>query len=190
MLVNIDHLYIYIRPILESDIDQIMSIEEQSFGKHHWSKNAFINELNNQSAKYFLASLEINNESKVIGYIGYWLIGEEGHITTLAIDHNFRRRHIADILLYYLIKDACKSNVNWLTLEVRASNTSAIYLYNKFNFKQLGIRKNYYQDNNEDGIIYWTENINNESYQILIESIFSNILSNNTNVDKLQYINN
>ena len=60
-----------------------------------------------------------------------------------------------------------EKKIKYITLEVRASNEKAKRLYEKFGFKSLGVRKKYYQDNNEDAIIMWTENIFNESYKEL-----------------------
>ena len=173
-----------IRLSKKEDIEQLYSIETTAYGKSHWSKDSFLNELNSNYSKIFVA--EIPNINKIIGYAGYWLIGFEGHITTIAIDANFRRRHVADILLYNIIKDAIANNIKWLTLEVRASNIPALCLYNKFKFNQLGIRKKYYQDNNEDAIILWTDDISDKSYQILIDSIYSNI-QNDSDADIFQY---
>lgn len=65
------------------------------------------------------------------------------------------------------MKNVTKKKIKYITLEVRASNEKAKRLYEKFGFKSLGVRKKYYQDNNEDAIIMWTENIFNESYKEL-----------------------
>ena len=84
---------------------------------------------------------------------------EEAHITNIAVAPEFRRKHIGEALLRKTI-DVCYSNmVKYITLEVRVSNTPAIGLYEKYGFKSFGTRKGYYQDNNEDALIMWTENI-------------------------------
>ena len=49
--------------------------------------------------------------------------------------------------------------IKYVTLEVRESNSSAIALYEKFLFESIGMRKNYYQDNNENAVIMFTQNI-------------------------------
>lgn len=178
------NMNISIRKALESDIDTILPIEENAFGTHHWSKQSFISEFSNNYSTYLVAEMP---EKKIAGYGGYWRVIDEGHITTLAVSLNYRRRHIADILLYFLIQDAYKFSVKWLTLEVRASNIPAINLYKKFKFEQLGIRKKYYQDNNEDAIMFWTKNINDPSFKKNLNNIFINISQNNLNADILQY---
>ena len=63
--------------------------------------------------------------------------------------------------------DECYKNmVKYLTLEVRVSNIPAINLYEKYSFKSLGTRKGYYQNNNEDALIMWTENIFWDKFKI------------------------
>ena len=58
------------------------------------------------------------------------------------------------------IVDECyKQMIKYITLEVRESNISAISLYDKFGFSTIGVRKKYYQDNDENALILFTENI-------------------------------
>ena len=159
--------YIFRKAILK-DIDDILNIEKIAYGKHHWSKDVFTKEFKNQYSTYFVCEYN-TDKPKVIGYIGYWQIEDEGHITTLAISNSYKRKHVADKLLYILMNDARSKDIKWLTLEVRLSNLPAINLYKKYNFKQLGIRKKYYQDNNEDALILWTENLNDDKYRSINE---------------------
>ena len=65
------------------------------------------------------------------------------------------------------IERCYQEKIKYITLEVRASNEKAKRLYEQFGFKSLKVRKKYYQDNNEDAIIMWTENIFNEAYRKL-----------------------
>ena len=188
MTFLLGNLSLHIRKASIYDVEQMHKIESSSFGKHHWSKQSFLNEIKNPYSNYFVACLT-KKINQVIGYIGYWKVNEEGHITTLAVDQFFRRKHVADILLYRTIQSAINERIKWLTLEVRVSNLPAISLYRKFNFKEIGIRKKYYQDNNEDGLILWTENILNETYiNELKNKVISKIIKNNVSSDKLHYI--
>ncbi len=170
-----------IRKAITKDINNLLHIDLASFGNHHWSYNAFLSEFTSDYSNY-LVCVDSLNESTIIGYIGYWKILDEGHITTLAINPNHRRNHFADILLYKLIYSAIKKKIRWLTLEVRVSNIAAQNLYYKFQFKNLGIRKKYYQDNNEDALILWTNNISSPRY---IEHINSLIVKYDTYADIL-----
>lgn len=118
-----------------------------------WSLDSITNELNNSLAKYIIAEdLETN---EVIGFVGAWIIAGEGDITNIAVSPNYRKHGIASNLLLNLFKLCQKLNCNDITLEVRESNIPAQNLYKKFNFKEEGIRKGYYSDNNENAIIMW-----------------------------------
>ena len=103
---------------------------------------------------YYLVALE--NE-KVLGYIGMWHVMDEGHILNVAIDTPYRNLKIGSILLKELL-DYCKEiGIERVTLEVREHNEPALGLYKKFGFIEMGLRKNYYQDTNENAIIMWKE---------------------------------
>jgi ribosomal-protein-alanine N-acetyltransferase len=147
---------ITIKKMDSSDIDGVIKIEEGAYGAHHWSKNSFLNEINNELARYYsLFTLD----GKLVGYAGCWHILEEAHITTIAIDKDFRRKNYGQALLQKIIEDCYKEKIKYITLEVRVSNTAAINLYSKYGFSSFGTRKGYYQDNNEDALIMWTKNI-------------------------------
>ncbi len=182
-------LNLQIRQSELKDLDQIFKIEDEAYGKYGWSLKSFTNELNNPISLYLVAeNNSCNDNSKfIVGYIGAWLIAEEGHITTLVVSEKYRRKHIADILLYNLLTLLAKQGIKWLTLEVRVSNHAAINLYNKFKFKQLGIRKKYYQENNEDALLLWTENINTPEYKAHIQDVITPIIKDNSHADKYQY---
>ena len=149
-------LAIKIKPMQKSDIDNIVAIEEKAYGNHHWSKESFLSELSNELAHYFSV---FNEKDELIAYCGCWQILEEAHITNIAVSPEYRRNHIGEALLKTIIDDCYKNMVKFITLEVRVGNIAAIELYKKYGFKSLGTRKGYYQDNNEDALIMWTENI-------------------------------
>ena len=145
-----------IKPMQKTDLDDVISIEAKAYGEHHWSKDSFMSELSNDLAKYFSV---FNTDGQLIGYCGCWQILEEAHITNIAVSPDYRRKHIGEALLTTIIDECYRNMAKYITLEVRVSNTPAITLYEKYGFKSLGARKGYYQDNNEDALIMWTENI-------------------------------
>lgn len=150
-----------------SDLDEVMAIEPEAFGTHHWSRQSFINELNNPCGHYFVATAPGNG--RLAGYSGFWLIGDEAHITTIAVAPDLRRQYIGERLFLYDLGQARSEGANWMTLEVRVSNERAQRLYFKYGFKSLGLRRNYYQDNGEDAMVLWTENINSTDFKSLVE---------------------
>ena len=145
-----------IKPMQKTDLDDVISIEAKAYGEHHWSKDSFMSELSNDLAKYFSV---FNTDGQLIGYCGCWQILEEAHITNIAVSPDYRRKHIGEALLTTIIDECYRNMAKYITLEVRVSNTPAISLYETYGFKSLGARKGYYQDNNEDALIMWTENI-------------------------------
>ena len=147
---------IYISPMTRDDVDGVVKIEEDAYGPHHWAKSSFYDELSNKLARYYCAK---TSDGELAGYAGTWHIIDEGHITTIAVKNKFLRHHIGEALVVKLLEDCYKDGIKYLTLEVRVSNIPAINLYKKYGFTSLGTRKGYYQDNDEDALIMWTENI-------------------------------
>ena len=162
-----------IKPLSKEDVDSVSEIEAEAYGEHHWSKDSFYSEINNKVAKYYTAQLE---DGYVVGYIGTWHIVDEAHITTIATGKDYLRNKVAECLIVKSLQDCYNEFIKYITLEVRVSNIPAIKLYEKYGFKSLGTRKGYYQDNNEDALIMWTENIFSDEYKELFQK----------NVQKLQ----
>lgn len=150
-----------------SDLEQVMEIEPVAFGSHHWSRQSFTNELTNSTGHYFAA--RDCQDKRILGYSGFWLIGEEAHITTLAVHPDFRRLHVGERLLVNYIIQARKVGADWITLEVRVSNESAQRLYGKYSFRSLGVRRNYYQDNGEDALVLWTDRLSSPDFLTLFK---------------------
>ena len=123
-----------------SDLDFIKDILYTDFDDF-WSYNIFKSELENENSKYIVAKLN----SEIIGFAGIWQVIDEAHITNIVTKKNFRNLGIGSLLLEKLI-NICKNqeNINSVTLEVNEDNIIAQKLYEKFNFKNLGKRKNYY----------------------------------------------
>lgn len=158
------------------DIPEVINIEEEAYGEHHWSKSSFYDEMSNNLAKYYCAK---TSDGELVGYAGTWHILDEGHITTIAVKKQYYRQHIGEALIVKILEDCYKEKIKYLTLEVRASNEAAIGLYTKYGFNSLGTRKGYYQDNNEDALVMWTENIFYDKFKTIY----------NRNTEKLkQYI--
>lgn len=152
----VDVSQIFITKMTNDDIDDVVTIEEEAYGEHHWSKSSFYDEMSNNLAHYYSAK---TSDGELVGYAGTWHILDEGHITTIAVKKDYMRKHIGEAIIVKILEDCYDSGIKYLTLEVRVSNTPAINLYTKYGFNSLGTRKGYYQDNNEDALIMWTENI-------------------------------
>lgn len=139
-----------------------MEIEPVAFGSHHWSRQSFMNEILNPIGFYY-AARDIDS-GHLVGYSGFWFSDEEAHITTLAVHPDYRRLSVGERLLINDIVEAKKAGADWVTLEVRVSNDSAQRLYGKYGFRSLGVRRHYYQDNDEDAMVLWTERLSSQDF--------------------------
>lgn len=157
------------------NIDDILQIEELCYGAHHWSRESFLTELSNQISSYHCI---LTPDKKCVGYMGIWKIIDEAHITNLSVHPDWQNKKLAHRLLLTSIEECYREKIKYITLEVRVSNKKATSLYEKFGFKSIGLRKKYYQDNNEDALIMWSENIFDKKYKELYDSIKQSLLEN------------
>lgn len=130
-------------------VPQVAQLEAVCF-HDPWSEKSVASELDNKLS-YWLVALEGDT---VAGYIGSQTVMGETDMMNVAVHTDHRRQGIAEALILALIhglKEEMDSHS--LTLEVRASNTPAITLYQKLGFKQIGLRKNYYRNPREDALI-------------------------------------
>jgi ribosomal-protein-alanine N-acetyltransferase len=144
-----------------SDVAAVTRIERASFSTI-WPADAFYNELStNKLAHYFVGRFNDN----IVAYGGIWVILEDSHITTLAVDPEHRGRRFGEVLLLRLIDEAIERGSAWLTLEVRESNTVAQRLYRKYGFTTVTMRTGYYSDDNESALIMWAGSLKSELYR-------------------------
>lgn len=150
-----------IQPMMTSDISAVTRIERASFSTV-WPSDAFYNELNtNKLAHYYVGRLD----DRVVAYGGIWVILEDSHVTTLAVDPEHRGRRFGEVLLLHLIDEAIERGASWMTLEVRESNTVAQRLYRKYGFTTVTMRTGYYSDDNESALIMWAGSLRSELYR-------------------------
>ncbi|HEY8395030.1 MAG TPA: ribosomal protein S18-alanine N-acetyltransferase [Thermaerobacter sp.] len=146
---------IEIAPMTPGDVPLVLAIERRSFPTP-WSERAFVSELrDNLYADYIVARFE----GRLVGYAGMWCILDEAHVTTIAVDPDFRGRGIGDRLLTALEERALRQGCRRMTLEVRVSNHVAQRLYKRHGFRACGLRPGYYTDNGEDAIVMWRDRL-------------------------------
>ena len=107
----------------------------------------------------------------ICGYVGFWVLADEAHITTIAVRDEVRRQGIGELLIMTVIDRSRELFASVVTLEVRVSNTGAQCLYDKYGFNQVGVRKGYYTDNREDAYIMTTGDISSREYRQQIEEL-------------------
>ena len=125
-------------------LDDILKVEKECFSDC-WSEKMFKEEISGKFSHYYVAIVD----KHAVAYMGMWSLSGEGYITNIAVAKDYRRRGIAKALILHFIEIAKRENLEFMTLEVRASNSPAIALYKSFGFLDVGIRKNYYE-NKED----------------------------------------
>lgn len=155
-----------------SDIPQVVAIDRASFDPP-WPARSYAYEITESTYSYML-TLEkreqielsgwrrlLNNLSgssngrtrlqcEVVGYGGLWKIADEAHISTIASHPNYRGHGYGELLLAGMVGRSIQLGAAYIVLEVRLSNTVAQKLYHKYDFKTVGVKKNYYRNNNED----------------------------------------
>jgi ribosomal-protein-alanine N-acetyltransferase len=149
------------------DLPEVQAIEQASFTTP-WPPHAYRNELQtNRLAQY----LVVRADDRVVGYAGIWLMVDEAHITTFAIHPAWRRRRLGERLLLAVLDVARARQAREATLEVRLSNLAARRLYEKFGFRPVGLRPNYYSDDREDALIMTTETLDSAPMTARIERL-------------------
>ncbi len=131
-----------------SHIDRMAELEKLCFSVP-WSRGMIKDELQNDIGYYVGAE----EDGALIGYAGMQIVIDEGYITNIAVDPEYRRRGIADALLAALRLRAGERALSFMSLEVRRSNLPAQRLYEKHGFIAAGVRKNYYRKPQEDAFI-------------------------------------
>ncbi len=107
---------------------------------------------------------------RVVGYAGLWLMVDEAHVTAVAVSPAYRGFGIGELMMLGMVDIAREIGAQYLTLEVRVSNDVAQNLYRKYGFKETGVRRKYYSDNNEDALIMWSDPLESPGFLSMIES--------------------
>jgi ribosomal-protein-alanine N-acetyltransferase len=110
-------------------------------------------------------------DGAVVGFGGLLLTGADAHITTIAVDPEWRRHGVASRMMVLLARQAAGRGAQNMTLEVRATNDGAQALYSRFGLEPAGLRKNYYSDLKEDAVVMWALDIGSEAYASRLDVI-------------------
>ncbi len=138
---------IIIEPMTLDDCYSIKDIFNSDFDEF-WNVNILKEELENTNSMFLVAKFE----NEVVGFAGFKILVDCADIMNIAVKKDFRNKGIGSLLLKSLIDLYNSLNLTSLNLEVNENNIPAIRLYEKFDFKEISVRKNYYP-NNENAII-------------------------------------
>jgi [ribosomal protein S18]-alanine N-acetyltransferase len=144
---------IVLRSMTVDDVAAVAAIDRLSFPLP-WSENSFRSDLTTNPAAHLLVAEQATGDvRRIAGYAGYWLVIDEAHLSTLAVDPGLRRRGVGERILREAMRHAARQGAELMTLEVRVSNDPARRLYAKLGFRVAGRRPHYYKDNLEDAIL-------------------------------------
>ncbi len=138
-------------PLSPDYLDELAAMEKNAFSQP-WTKDQLATLLNRQHGSPFHC-FGLTLQKKLVGYVSFYKVQNEIEILNIAIAADFQRRGEGTKLLSALFAAGRKKQVTAIFLEVRPSNTAALALYNKFSFQEVGRRRKYYQDTNEDALI-------------------------------------
>ncbi|NBO46851.1 MAG: ribosomal-protein-alanine N-acetyltransferase, partial [Actinobacteria bacterium] len=133
---------IEIEPMMWGHVDEVLGIEQASFGADAWSADAFWSELSAvPHAKHYIVALA---DDVVVGYAGLQFINPESEILTVAVQSEQRRHGIARMLINELEAVAQQHACTTVHLEVEDSNEAARTMYAHLGYHEVGLRRGYY----------------------------------------------
>lgn len=134
--------------MMQAHVSAVAELERVCF-RDPWSEKSVASELDNPIALWLVACVD----GDVVGYVGSQSVIDQADMMNVAVNPEYRRQGIAEALILRLIEELKASGILSLSLEVRASNSPAIALYEKLGFKSVGRRPNYYRNPKEDALI-------------------------------------
>ncbi len=139
---------VVIRLMSDADVDRICALEKEIF-PDPWPRSAFVEQLDLDGWGTIVAELN----GVVVGYACYMMVANESHLTNIAVDPIWRRKSVAKTLLEHILQIVVANACDILLLEVRPSNTEARAFYERYGFKELYRRRNYYRRPVEDALV-------------------------------------
>ncbi|HUC05854.1 MAG TPA: ribosomal protein S18-alanine N-acetyltransferase [Acidimicrobiales bacterium] len=149
-----------IEKLKRRDLRHVLPIEAAVFPEP-WSVGVFNSELALRHGRLYRAAWR---GDALVGYIGFMIVDDEAHVTTIATSPAHQRAGVARTLLIDGIRTLVPMGVKHLSLEVATGNEAAQSLYRRFGFAPVGVRKNYYSVTGEDAIVMWAYDVDTPEY--------------------------
>jgi ribosomal-protein-alanine N-acetyltransferase len=142
-----------IKTLSLEDFDKIWAIEKSAH-TFPWSLENLSQQLRKKSSNFGLY-----HEGTLVAFACIERIFPEAELFNIAVNPAYQGQGFGKKLLQTLMQKLCDENFERIFLEVRASNTPAIKLYETLGFNQMGVRKNYYPNKigREDALLYASE---------------------------------
>ncbi|HET7305664.1 MAG TPA: ribosomal protein S18-alanine N-acetyltransferase [Segeticoccus sp.] len=142
-----------LRDLRWPDIPRLAALETELFGADAWSERTWWAELAARPRRSYVVAVEEDRPEQVTGYAGLDLAGEVADVMTVAVAPDARGRGVGATLVRWLVSRARACGAAYLMLEVRADNQPARALYDRFGFRQLHVRRRYYQPGDVDALV-------------------------------------
>lgn len=136
-------------------VRDVLIIERKVYPRP-WSAALFFSEISQRKTRHYVVAM---SQKQLVGYGGLMVHGDEGHITTVAVDPEFQHAKVGTRILLDLIEEARSRSARSVALEVRVANWPAQRLYAWFGFRPVGVRRNYYAETGEDALVMWIEDV-------------------------------
>lgn len=137
-----------VRRVQEADLPIVSAMEKEIFTMP-WSEQGFRDALAMPTTLFVVAE----QGERIVGYCVAYFAADEAEIMNVAVSPDVRRQGIAHGMLEYVLSAARDAKTRHVVLEARVSNEPAIRLYERFGFRFLGVRKDYYEAPHEDGYV-------------------------------------
>ena len=137
-----------VRDLVPRDMPEVLGIERRCF-PDPWSMASFSSEFDRE--RTHLRAVEVDDH--VAAYLIGWFVADEAHIANVAVAPDHQGQGLASLLLEEFIDASYRVGASYIVLEVRVGNEPAIRLYEKYHFRRVAVRKNYYEQTNEDAYI-------------------------------------
>jgi ribosomal-protein-alanine acetyltransferase len=132
-----------IEPMGFQDLDEVLLMSASSLIL--WSKNMFLEEMQNPLAHCFMMKREGLSAHQGIGFICFRNIEDESELFNICIHPDYRQLGIGKHLMQFYFDFCCQYAIKTFYLEVQSSNLSAIHLYQQLSYQMIGMRKKFYQ---------------------------------------------
>jgi ribosomal-protein-alanine N-acetyltransferase len=156
-----------IEKLRRRDLRQLLRIENRVFPEP-WTPAVFTSELALRKGRLYRAAWD---GGAMAGYIGFLMVDEEAHMTTIATAPEYQRSGVATTMIIDAVRTLRAGGVRHISLEVAANNDAAQSLYRRFGFAPIAVRKNYYPVTGQDALVMWAYDIDSEEYTKRLEEL-------------------
>ncbi|MBR6045180.1 MAG: ribosomal protein S18-alanine N-acetyltransferase [Ruminococcus sp.] len=135
-----------IRDMTLADCEAVAALDKEAFSKP-MSAEGYQREYTNPNSTTLIADLD----GSVIGFANIWNICGDVTLNNIAVTASQRSNGAGTVLMREMFVRF--AGCDFITLEVRASNEGAIRFYKRFGFRQVGLRRDFYDLPKEDALL-------------------------------------